>query len=80
MKGLALKSVIAKSGPPPGPQRESSGQQWPIPVWVQKTTSLPSRHPEYVSQRVDPILYVSAGVVEQPLRIAQPVTVDRAPE
>jgi hypothetical protein len=51
-----------------------------MPVTVQKTTSTPSRQPEYVSHRVDPMLYVSAGVVEQPLRIAQPLAFGAALE
>src|SRR4051812_3975394 len=70
--GLALKSVTPKADPPPGPQLLSSGQQWPIPVTVQNTTSAPSRQAPYVTHLVDPMLYVSMGVVLQPSRLTQP--------
>src|SRR4051812_32637548 len=72
--GLALKSVTPYVGPPPGPQLLSSGQQWPIPVTVQNTTSAPSRQPPYVTHLVEPMLYVSMGVVLQPSRLTQPST------
>ena len=74
MNGLALKSVTPKLGPPPGPQLLSSGQQWPIPVTVQNTTSTPSRQFWYVTHVVDPMLYVCTGEPVQPLRVAQPFT------
>ena len=50
------------------------GQQWPIPVTVQNTTSAPSRQAPYVTHLVEPALYVSMGAVLQPLRMTQPLT------
>ena len=64
----------AVGGPAPGSALLSSGQQWPIPVTVQNTTSTPSRQVWYVTQVVEPMLYVCTGEPVQPLRIAQPFT------